>query len=223
MKATRPLAGAWWFIQAIAQSRPAASIHMGSGPGVVGLSGIQVNPFDPLRKVTLLPSGSIATTVAASATALGAASNARRIRASGPPPDARTSIQCTGGAPAAVMASAAMRQALHRPNRPIARARGMPTLPAMPSTRIRVVRQRPGERRPGAGRQQRLTGPRPNPPRVAHPIQGQHTAGRQVRPPVTLNRASARSAARSATAAAPSRRRPAPARGRSAPLGRTRS
>src|SRR5216684_5236982 len=49
------------------------SIHMGSGPGVAGLSGIQVNPLVPLRSVRILPSASIATMVAFLATLAGAA------------------------------------------------------------------------------------------------------------------------------------------------------
>src|SRR2546428_482417 len=55
-------------------------MHIGSGPGVVGLSGIHVNPFVPLRRVRMLPSDSIATTVAPFATLAGAAFMALAIR-----------------------------------------------------------------------------------------------------------------------------------------------
>src|SRR5205085_2737838 len=50
-----------------------ASMHMGSGPGVAGLSGMQVNPFFPSRSVRIFPPASIATTVAPLATLAGAA------------------------------------------------------------------------------------------------------------------------------------------------------
>ena len=49
------------------------SMHIGSGPGVFGLSGMQVNPFVPLCSVRIFPSASIATTVAPFATLGGAA------------------------------------------------------------------------------------------------------------------------------------------------------
>src|SRR5690349_16431704 len=50
-----------------------ASMHIGSGPGVAGLSGIQVKPLLPARSIFIVPS-SLATTMAAfSATAAGAA------------------------------------------------------------------------------------------------------------------------------------------------------
>src|ERR1700736_1649223 len=48
-------------------------MHIGSGPGVAALSGIQVKPFVPLRSVRILPSASIATIVAFLLTAAGAA------------------------------------------------------------------------------------------------------------------------------------------------------
>src|SRR6202035_838802 len=48
-------------------------MHIGSGPGVAGLSGMQVKPFVPLRSVRIFPSASIATIVAFLPTAAGAA------------------------------------------------------------------------------------------------------------------------------------------------------
>src|SRR5271169_3481415 len=48
-------------------------MHMGSGPGVAGLSGMQVNPFVPSRNVRIWPSAPIATIVAFALTFLGAA------------------------------------------------------------------------------------------------------------------------------------------------------
>src|SRR3979411_1294039 len=48
-------------------------MHIGSGPGVAGLSGMQVKPFVPLRSVRILPSASMATIVAFLPTAAGAA------------------------------------------------------------------------------------------------------------------------------------------------------
>src|SRR4029077_8885358 len=48
------------------------SAHIGSGPGVAGLSGMQVNPLLPLRSVCM-PLSSMVTTVAPLATLAGAA------------------------------------------------------------------------------------------------------------------------------------------------------
>src|ERR1700688_3337272 len=56
------------------------SMHMGSGPGVAGLSGMQVNPLLPLRSVRILPSASIVTMVAFLPTPAGAAFMALLIR-----------------------------------------------------------------------------------------------------------------------------------------------
>ena len=50
-----------------------ASMHMGSGPGVAGLSGMQVNALVPRRRVRIVPSASMETMVAEAATADGAA------------------------------------------------------------------------------------------------------------------------------------------------------
>src|SRR3990172_3921987 len=54
-------------------------MHMGSGPGVAGLSGMQLKPFVPWRSVRILPSASMATMVAPFATLLGAADIALAI------------------------------------------------------------------------------------------------------------------------------------------------
>src|SRR5262245_42058466 len=48
-------------------------MHIGSGPGVSGLSAMQVKPFFPGLTVRILPSACIATTVAPSETLAGAA------------------------------------------------------------------------------------------------------------------------------------------------------
>src|SRR5687768_14771873 len=55
-------------------------MHIGSGPGVAGLSGMQVKPLLPLRRVFIVPSGLAATIVAFLATASGAADIALVIR-----------------------------------------------------------------------------------------------------------------------------------------------
>ena len=51
-------------IQAWAHFAAFASMHIGSGPGVVGLSGMQVQPFFPSRKVFIDPSACAWTIVA---------------------------------------------------------------------------------------------------------------------------------------------------------------
>src|SRR5688572_32807284 len=48
--------GAFLPIQAIAHSPALASMHIGSGPGVTGLSGMQVQPLEPSRRVFIAPS-----------------------------------------------------------------------------------------------------------------------------------------------------------------------
>src|ERR1700680_1281780 len=73
MRPILPLAGVLWPIHAPAPSIAALSIHIGSGPGVAGLSGMQVNPFVPSRNVRIVPSAFIATIVAAALTFFGAA------------------------------------------------------------------------------------------------------------------------------------------------------
>ncbi len=80
MNPTLPTVGDVWFTQAWTQSMAFLSMHMGSGPGVAGLSGMQVNPLVPLRSVRILPSASIATMVAFLPTFAGAALMALFIR-----------------------------------------------------------------------------------------------------------------------------------------------
>jgi hypothetical protein len=60
-------------------------MHVGSGPGVSGLSAMQVKPFDPRRNVRIVPLARMSTTVAPRATAAGAADRALRIEAASPP------------------------------------------------------------------------------------------------------------------------------------------
>jgi hypothetical protein len=57
-------------------------MHIGLGPRVAGESGMQVQPLVPARSVRILPSGSIATMVAAFATPGGAAVIALAINCS---------------------------------------------------------------------------------------------------------------------------------------------
>src|SRR5258706_8924041 len=73
MKPALPVAGGWWPIQECNQAMALASMHIGSGPGVAGLSGMQVKPFVPLRSVRREPLASMATNVAPFATLAGAA------------------------------------------------------------------------------------------------------------------------------------------------------
>ena len=54
-------------------------MHMGSGPGVAGLSGMQVKLFVPFRRVRIFPSAPIATMVACLPTLRGAADSALAI------------------------------------------------------------------------------------------------------------------------------------------------
>src|SRR6202035_2510876 len=79
MNPTLPTVGEMWLAHACTQSMAFLSIHMGSGPGVAGLSGMQVNPLVPLRSVRILPA-SIVTMVAFLATLAGAALMALLIR-----------------------------------------------------------------------------------------------------------------------------------------------
>src|ERR1700730_5923792 len=80
MNPTLPTVGAVWPAHAWTQSMAFLSMHMGSGPGVAGLSGIQVNPLVPVRKVRILPSASIVTMVAFLPTLAGAALMALLMR-----------------------------------------------------------------------------------------------------------------------------------------------
>src|SRR5690348_5367790 len=79
MKPIFPVAGGLCETHAPAQANAFASMHIGSGPGVEGESGMQVNPLCPWRKVRILPSAPIATMVASLATAAGAARRALAI------------------------------------------------------------------------------------------------------------------------------------------------
>src|SRR6202035_5984618 len=81
MNPTLPTVGEMWLAHACTQSMAFLSIHMGSGPGVAGLSGMQVNPLVPLRSVRILPSASIVTMVAFLPTLAGAAFMALLINA----------------------------------------------------------------------------------------------------------------------------------------------
>src|ERR1700676_3072976 len=73
MKPTLPAGGVLCEDHALAHSIALASMHIGSGPGVAGLSGMQVKPLVPLRSVRILPPGSITTIVAFLPTLAGAA------------------------------------------------------------------------------------------------------------------------------------------------------
>jgi len=71
--------GGLWPIQAMAQVMALASMHIGSGPGVCGLSGMQVKPLVPLRSVVMVPSALARAIVAWAATLTGAALIALRM------------------------------------------------------------------------------------------------------------------------------------------------
>src|SRR3989344_5949707 len=79
MKPTFPGVGFLCPTHAWTQSMAFLSMHMGSGPGVAGLSGMQVKPFFPSRSVRILPSASMATMVAPFETFAGAADMALAI------------------------------------------------------------------------------------------------------------------------------------------------
>src|SRR4249919_1638962 len=76
---TLPEGGGLWPIHAPAHVSAEASMHIGSGPGVVGLSAMQVKPLVPARTVRRVPSGFAATTAAPAATLAGAACIALRM------------------------------------------------------------------------------------------------------------------------------------------------
>src|SRR5436190_13051856 len=79
MKPTLSAGGSLWPIHASAHLSALASMHIGSAPGVLGLSGMQVQPFLPLRRTFIVPSGWAATIVASLAIAAGAATMALSI------------------------------------------------------------------------------------------------------------------------------------------------
>src|SRR3982751_3764324 len=58
IRPTAPAGGSLWAIHACAHFRPLASMHIGSRPGVCGLSGMQVQPLLPWRSVFIEPSAS---------------------------------------------------------------------------------------------------------------------------------------------------------------------
>src|SRR5258707_6167549 len=78
-----PSGGGLWCIQASAHLAALASMHIGSGPGVSGASGMQVQPFLPWRRVVALPPASIVTIEASWAIDAGAADSALAIRSPG--------------------------------------------------------------------------------------------------------------------------------------------
>src|SRR3954452_15702619 len=73
---TVPAGGGLWPIQAAAHFAALASMHIGSGPGVSGASGMQVQPFLPARTWFILPSAPTVTIAASCARAAGAAYSA---------------------------------------------------------------------------------------------------------------------------------------------------
>src|SRR5215207_965313 len=73
MKPTLPGAGGLCAMRAWMNSMEFLSMHMGSGPGVLGASGMQVNPLLPLRTVRMVPSELMTTMVAPWLTLAGAA------------------------------------------------------------------------------------------------------------------------------------------------------
>src|SRR2546430_2727275 len=77
-----PPGGVWGGRYASIHPPAFLSQHIGSGPGVSGLSGIHVKPLLPLRSVRIPPFGSGATMVAFSATFLGPAFMAPAISSS---------------------------------------------------------------------------------------------------------------------------------------------
>src|SRR5690242_20415903 len=78
IRPTLPDGGALWPTHASIHSIAFLSAHIGSGPGVAGLSGMQVKPLVPLRSVCM-PLSSMVTIVAPLATAAGAACMALAI------------------------------------------------------------------------------------------------------------------------------------------------
>src|SRR3954447_24980186 len=79
MNPTFPAGGSFWPIHAVAHSSAFSSMHIGSGPGVVGLSGMHVKLLVPFRSVLTLPWAVAAMMLAALATLGGAAVSALSI------------------------------------------------------------------------------------------------------------------------------------------------
>src|SRR4051794_14330823 len=61
---TAPAGGSLWPTHASAHLPALASKHIGSGPGVSGASGMQVQPFVPLRRTVIAPFASNCTMLA---------------------------------------------------------------------------------------------------------------------------------------------------------------
>src|SRR3954454_22313017 len=78
-----PSGGVFLPIQAAAQLPAFLSMHIGSGPGVVGLSGMQVQPFLPWRSVFIDPSACASTMAASRETEGGGAAIALSIGSEG--------------------------------------------------------------------------------------------------------------------------------------------
>src|SRR3954451_17847315 len=76
MTPTVPVGGGLCDVQACAHLPALASKHIGSGPGVAGASGMQVQPFVPFRTVVMAPLASAVTTEASCAMEAGAADSA---------------------------------------------------------------------------------------------------------------------------------------------------
>src|SRR5689334_21736631 len=73
ISAALPAGGGCFFSIASIHSMPLASVHIGSGPGVAGLSGRQVKPFVPARSSFIDPSAPMSMIAALLPTASGAA------------------------------------------------------------------------------------------------------------------------------------------------------
>src|SRR3954454_20296057 len=84
MTPTAPAGGVLCSIHASAHLPAFASKHIGSGPGVAGLSGMQVQPLVPLRSVFIAPLASAVMMVALPETEAGAADCALAINAASP-------------------------------------------------------------------------------------------------------------------------------------------
>src|SRR3954447_2291037 len=83
-----PLGGGLWWTHASAHLPALASKHIGSGPGVSGASGMQVQPFLPARTCFIAPLASTVTTAASCASDAGAADSALATGSAFEVPDA---------------------------------------------------------------------------------------------------------------------------------------
>src|SRR5690242_5400100 len=73
ISAALPAGGGCFFSMASIHAMPLASVHIGSGPGVAGLSGRQVKPLVPARSSFIEPSAPMSMIIAPLPTASGAA------------------------------------------------------------------------------------------------------------------------------------------------------